>query len=120
MDGGLEALQIVLSAPSPLQDVLDELGISVAELIHAAAQTLGQPQRAEATVNLLLVRALLQRSKRTRNITTRPEARQALQALLVLFLDQQQAVQKGLPLALTYPFWAAMTMLVGHLRSTMS
>ena len=117
LDAGLEALQIVLSAPSPLQEVLDELGISAAELLHAAGQTFGQPHRSEATVNLLLVRALLQRSKRTRNITARPEARQALQALLALFLDQQQTVQKGLPLALTYPFWATMTMLVGHLRS---
>jgi len=116
-DVGLEALQIVLSAPSPLQEVLDELGISASELIHATAQTFGQPHRSEATVNLLLVRALLQRSKRTRNFTARPEARQTLQALLALFLDQQQAVQKGLPLALTYPFWATVTMLVSHMRS---
>jgi len=117
LDVGLDALQIVLSAPSPLQEVLDELGISASELVHAAAQTFGQPHRSEATVNILLVRALLQRSKRTPNITTRPEARQALQALLALFLDQQQAIQKGLPLALTYPFWATVTMLVSHLRS---
>jgi hypothetical protein len=117
LDTGLDALQMILSAPGPLQEVLDELGISASELIHAAAQTFGQPHRSEATVNILLVRALLQRSKRTRTITTRTEARQALQALLALFLDQQQAVQKGLPLALTYPFWATMTMLVSHLRS---
>jgi hypothetical protein len=116
-DVGLEALQIVLSTPSPLQEVLDELGISASELIHAAAQTIGQSQRSVATVNLLLVRALLQRSKRSRNITVRPEGRQALQALLALFLDQPQAMQKGLPLALTYPFWATVTMLVSHLRS---
>ena len=116
LDVGLDALQIVLSAPSPLQEVLDELGINASELIHAAAQTFGQPHRSEATVNILLVRALLQRSRRARNITARPEARQALQALLALFLDQQ-AMQKGLPLALTYPFWATVTMLVSHLRS---
>jgi hypothetical protein len=117
LDVGLDALQIVLSTPSPLEEVLDELGISAAELIHAAAQTVGQPHRSTATVNLLLVRALLQRSKRSRNITAHPEGRQALQALLALFLDQPQAMQKGLPLALTYPFWATMTMLVSHLRS---
>ncbi|MEP7188226.1 MAG: hypothetical protein ABI901_03415 [Roseiflexaceae bacterium] len=116
LDVGFDALEIVLSAPSPLQEVLDELGISAAELLHAAAQTFGQPHRSEATVNLLLVRALLQRSKRRRNITARPEARQALQALLALCLDQQ-AMQKGLPLALTYPFWATVTMLVSHQRS---
>jgi hypothetical protein len=118
LDTGLDALQIILSAPGPLQDLLDELGISASELIHAAAQTFGQPHRSEGTVNILLVRALLQRSKRTRNITTRTEARQALQALLALFLDQQQVMQKGLPIALTYPFWATMTMLVSHLRSS--
>ncbi|MEO7912936.1 MAG: hypothetical protein ABIV47_25085 [Roseiflexaceae bacterium] len=117
LDVGLDALQIILSTPSPLQEVLDELGISASELIHAAAQTVGQPQRSTATVHLLLVRALLQRSKRSRNITARPEGRQALQALLALFLDQPQAMQKGLPLALTYPFWATVTMLVSHLRS---
>jgi len=117
LDIGLDALQIVLSAPSPLQEVLDELGISASELIHAAAQTVGQPHRSTATINLLLVRALLQRSKRSRNIAARAEGRQALQALLALFLDQPQAIQKGLPLALTYPFWATVTMLISHLRS---
>jgi hypothetical protein len=117
LDVGLDALQIVLSTPSPLQEVLDELGISASELIHAATQTVGQPHRSTATVNLLLVRALLQRSKRSRNIAALPEGRQALEALLALFLDQPQAMQKGLPLALTYPFWATVTMLVSHLRS---
>jgi len=117
LDVGLDALQIVLSTPSPLQEILDELGVSASELIHAAARTFGQPRRSTATVNLLLVRALLQRSKRSRNITERPEGWQALQALLALFLDQPQAMQKGLPLALTYPFWATVTMLVSHLRS---
>ena len=119
LDVGLDALQIILSTPSPLQEVLDELGISASELIHAAAQTAGQPHRSTATINLLLVRALLQRSKRSHNITARPEGRQALQALLALFLDQPQAIQKGLPLALTYPFWATVTMLMSHLRSNL-
>jgi hypothetical protein len=118
LDAGLDALEIVLSAPSPLQDVLDELGITASELRHAATQTAGQPHRSTATVNLLLVRALLQRSKRSRNITKYAEGRQTLQALLTLFLDQPQTImQKGLPLALTYPFWATVTMLVSHLRS---
>src|SRR5689334_14309566 len=38
-DAGLEALQIVLSTPGPLHDVIDDLGISEDELVHAVKQT---------------------------------------------------------------------------------
>ena len=45
-DPGLAALQIVLSTPGPLHEVMDDLGISEAALVHAVQQTAPQPGRA--------------------------------------------------------------------------
>ena len=117
-DAGLDALTTVLSAPGPLGEVLDDLGISEAALLHAAAQTRGQPQRAAATVTRLLVRERLHPNQRGSALSDRAESREALRALLTLILDPPQPMPKALPSAVTYPFWATVTALARHLRGS--
>jgi hypothetical protein len=117
-DAGLDALTTVLSAPGPLGEVLDDLGISEAALLHAAAQTRGQPQRAAATVTRLLVRERLHPGQRASTLSARAESRDALRALLTLILDPPQPMPKALPSAVTYPFWATVTALARHLRGS--
>jgi hypothetical protein len=117
-DAGLDALQVVLSTRGPLQEVLDDLGISVAELIHAVMQTNREQRRSRAVVARLFVRARLRHDSTSRKIIERVESRAALQALLALILDQPQALPKGLPAVVAYPFWATVTALARHLRSS--
>jgi hypothetical protein len=117
-DAGLEALQVVLSTPGPLQAVLDDLDISESALIHAVAQTRGQPRRSAAVVARLLVRARLEGEHRSRVIVGHAESRAALRALLALIVDQPQVVPKGLSSVVAYPFWATVTALARHLRSS--
>jgi hypothetical protein len=117
-DPGLDALTTVLSAPGPLHELLDELGIGTAELVHAVAQTAGQPCRADAVIARLLVRERLRAPGRRRGFAAQPESQAALRALLGLILEPPQAMPKGIPTALSYPFWATVTALARHLRSS--
>jgi hypothetical protein len=117
-DPGLDALQVVLSTPGPLQEVLDDLGISAAELTHAVMQTKGPQRRSRAVVTRLLVRARLRHDRTPQKIIERLESRATLQALLALILDQPQALPKGLPAVVAYPFWATVTALARHLRGS--
>jgi hypothetical protein len=117
-DAGLEALQIVLSTPGPLHEVLDDLGISEAELVHAVKQTRGMRARSATVVKRLLVRAYLRRGKTAQRIDEHTDAPAALEALLALILDQPQVQAKGLSSAAAYPFLVTITALARHLRGS--
>jgi len=117
-DAGLEALQIVLSTPGPLHEVLDDLEISETELIHAVKQTRGMPARSATVVKRLLVRAYLRRDKTAQRVDEHADAPAALEALLALILDQPQVQAKGLSSAAAYPFLVTITALARHLRGS--
>jgi hypothetical protein len=117
-DAGLEALQIVLSTPSPLHEVLDDLGISETELVHAVKQTRGMQARSATVVKRLLIRAYLRRDKTAQRADEHADAPAALQALLALILDQPQVQAKGLSSAAAYPFLVTVTALARHLRGS--
>jgi len=117
-DAGLEALQIVLSTPGPLHEVLDDLRIGEDELIHAVKQTRGMPNRSAIVVKRLLVRAYLRRDKTAQRLDEHADAPAALEALLALILDQPQVQAKGLSSAAAYPFLVTITALARHLRGS--
>lgn len=117
-DPGLAALQIVLSTPGPLHEVLDDLGISETALIHAVKQTRGEPARSAMVVRRLLVRARLGQARGTQRLRDHEGGRAALQALLALILDPPQVHSKGLSSVAAYPFLATVTALARHLRGT--
>ncbi len=117
-DPGLAALEIVLSTPGPLHEVLDDLGIGEAALLHAVKQTNGQPERAALVVRRLLVRAQLAPGAGTSHGLARSEGRAALQALLDLILEQPRAQAKSLSSVVAFPFLATVTALARHLRGS--
>ncbi len=117
-DPGLAALEIVLSTPGPLHEVLDDLGISEAALLHAVKQTNGQPERAALVVRRLLVRARLAPGAGAPQGLARSEGRAALQALLDLILEQPRVQAKSLSSVVAFPFLATVTALARHLRGS--
>ncbi|MBK9945157.1 MAG: hypothetical protein U0Z44_08015 [Kouleothrix sp.] len=117
-DPGLAALQIVLSTPGPLHEVMDDLGISEAALVHAVQQTAPQPGRAGRVVQRLLVRSFLQRDLTAQRVDTHSEGPAALQSLLGLILEQPQVQAKSFSSAVSYPFLATVTALARHLRGS--
>lgn len=117
-DPGLAALQIVLSTPGPLHEVMDDLGIAESDLIHAVRQTQGTPNRAATVVKRLLVRAYLRGDKASAKIEAHADGPAALQALLGMILEQPLVQAKGFPSAVSYPFLVTVTALARHLRGS--